>query len=254
MRVEQLEAQIPTAVDVAQTPILADLEAEKLELDQLAQRRSELNAQYKRQIDKLSSEMGKIENELGKRLTKYAEEFLHETVAVKFTRNHPFKVATGAPQINLPTFRIAMTSSTHLAVHDRHTTTSVSESQKEFLDLAFRMTLLDMVAEDGATMLVMETPEASLDSWFMTRAAKMIRKFSPEGGQRMLIATSNVNGTTMIPALLGLIAKNGAVRKLPKSQHNHLIDLMALAEEPGVLRDDDARQKLSDELRSYLGS
>lgn len=254
MRVEQLEAQIPETTDIAQAPILAELQAEKLELDQLAQKRSDLNAQYKRQIDKLSSEMGEIENELGSRLTKYAEEFLHETVVVKFTRNHPFKVATGAPQINLPTFRIAMTSSTHLAAHDRYTTTSVSESQKEFLDLAFRMTLLDMVADDGATMLVMETPEASLDSWFMSRAAQMIRKFSPDGGQRMLIATSNVNGTTMIPALLGLTTKSGTVRKLPKTQQRHLIDLMALAEEPGVLRDDDARKQLSDELRSYLGS
>lgn len=254
IRVEQLEAQIPQTTDATQAPILADLEAEKLELDQLAQKRSDLNKQYKSQIDKLSSEMGEIESELGGRLTKHAEEFLHEKVVVKFTRNHPFKVATGAPQVNLPTFRIAMTSSTHLAVHDRYTATSVSESQKEFLDLAFRMTLLDMVADDGATMLVMETPEASLDSWFMARAAQMIRRFSPDGGQRVLIATSNINGTTMIPALLGLTTKKGSVRKLPKAQQSHLVDLMALAEEPGVLRDDDARQQLSDELRNYVGS
>jgi DNA repair exonuclease SbcCD ATPase subunit len=254
MRVEQLEAQIPQVTDATQAPLLVDLETEKLELDQLTEKRKELNAQYKRQIDKLFSEMGKIENDLGSRLTSYAEAFLHETVAVKFLRNYPFKVATGAPLINLPTFRIAMTSSTHLAAHERSTATSVSESQKEFLDLAFRMTLLDMVANDGATMLVMETPEASLDSWFMARAAQMIRKFSPEGGQRILIATSNVNGTTMIPALLGLIAKKGDLRKLPKSQQSRLVDLMALAEEPGVLRDDEAREKLTAELRSYLAS
>ncbi|WP_407352158.1 AAA family ATPase [Luteimonas sp. R10] len=254
MRVEQLETQIPQAPDVTQTPLLADLEAEKLELDQLAEKRKELNVQYKHQIDKLFSEMGKIENDLAYRLTSYAEAFLHETVVVKFLRNYPFKVATGAPQINLPTFRIAMTSSTHLAAHDRSTATSVSESQKEFLDLAFRMTLLDMVANDGATMLVMETPEASLDSWFMARAAQMIRKFSPEGGQRILIATSNINGTTMIPALLGLITKKGALRTLPKTQQSRLVDLMALAEEPGVLRDDAAREQLTAELRSYLGS
>jgi hypothetical protein len=253
MHVEQLKAQIPETTDATQAPILADLDAEKLELDQLAQKRSDLNAQFKRQIDKLSSEMGEIENELGGRLTKYAEEFLHETVVVKFTRNHPFKVATGAPQINLPTFRIAMTSSTHLAAHDRYTATSVSESQKEFLDLAFRMTLLDMVADDGATMLVMETPEASLDSWFMARAAQMIRKFSPDGGQGILIATSNVNGTTMIPALLGLAGRNGTITKLPKAKQNRVINLMELAEEPGVLKNDEARQKLSDELRRQLG-
>lgn len=253
MRIEQLNAQLPVATDDPQTPLLADLEAERLELAALAEKRADLGVRYKRQIDKLTLEMSALENDLGARLQAYAEQFLHESVSVKFTRNHPFKVATGAAQVNLPTFRIAMTSSTHLAPHDRSTATSVSESQKEFLDLAFRMTLLDMVADDGATMLVMETPEASLDSWFMARAAQMIRKFSPEDGERLLIATSNVNGTTMIPALLGLVGRNGAIRKLPKAKQTHLINLMALAEEPGVLKDDEARQKLSDELRSYLG-
>lgn len=254
MRVEQLEAQIPMDTDATQAPLQADLEAEKIQLDQLAEKRKELTDKYKSQIDKLYSKMGEIENNLATRLKDYAEAFLHEKVSVKFLRNHPFKVATGAPQIYLPTFRIAMTSSTHMAVHDRSTATSVSESQKEFLDLAFRMTLLDMVANDGATMLVMETPEASLDSWFMARAAHMIRKFSPEDSQRMLIATSNVNGTTMIPALLGLIKKDGTQRKLPKTKQGRLIDLMTLAEEPGVLKDDDAREKLTAELRSYLGN
>lgn len=254
MRVEQLEAQIPKSSHVVQATLIADLEVERIELDQLAEKRKEFSVQYKRQIDKLVVEMGEIESDLGSRLTSYAEAFLHETVVVKFMRNYPFKVATGAPQVNLPTFRIAMTSSTHLAVHERSTATSVSESQKEFLDLAFRMTLLDMVADDGATMLVMETPEASLDSWFMARAAQMIRTFSPADSQRMLIATSNVNGTTMIPALLGLVSKDGEVHKLPKAQQGRLIDLMALAEEPGVLGDDEARETLTAELRSYLGS
>ncbi|MCI2245094.1 AAA family ATPase [Xanthomonas sp. PPL568] len=254
MHIEQLNAQLPVVNNDAQTPILADLEAERTELDKLAEKRADLGIKYKRQIEKLTLEMGALENDLGARLQAYAEQFLHESVSVKFTRNHPFKVATGAAQVNLPTFRIAMTSSTHLAPHDRSTATSVSESQKEFLDLAFRMTLLDLVANDGATMLVMETPEASLDSWFMARAAQMIRKFSPDEGERLLIATSNVNGTTMIPALLGLVSRHGVIRKLPKTKRGHLVNLMALAEEPGVLKDDEARQKLSDELRGYLGN
>jgi hypothetical protein len=116
------------------------------------------------------------------------------------------------------------------------------------------MTLLDMIAQDGATMLVMETPEASLDSWFMARAATMMREFSPPDGKRMLIATSNINGTSMIPALLGLFKRDGTPRQLPKAQRNHLIDLMSLAEEPGVLKHDPAREALTRELRTYLGS
>jgi len=254
MQFEQLAAQIPQQGSAASSPLLADLELEKVALEELADKRKELSSRYKRQIDKLYQDMNEVESDLGSRLQRYAEAFLHEKVLVRFLRNYPFKVATGAPQINLPVFRVSMTSSTHLAAHERSSATSVSESQKEFLDLAFRMTLLDLIARDGATMLVMETPEASLDSWFMARAAQMIRQFSPEGSQRMLIATSNINGTTMIPALLGLIKRDGTPRQLPKAQRQHLIDLMSLAEEPGVLKDDDARATLTSELRSYLGS
>lgn len=253
MQIEQLRSQLPIPSDELQTPLLAELEAERLELGRLDETRADLSVKYRGQVDKLAEQMSALENDLGARLQAYAEKFLHERVVVQFTRGYRFKVATGAPQVYLPTFRIAMTSSTHLAPHERLTATSVSESQKEFLDLAFRMTVLDMVANDGATMLVMETPEASLDSWFMERAAQMIRKFSPADGQRLLIATSNVNGTTMIPALLGLVSRNGAIRRLPSSKRSHVVNLMELAEEPGVLKDDDARQKLSNELRRHLG-
>lgn len=252
MRVELLTAQMP---DMSGQPagIEAELDAEKAEIDALAEKRAELGSAYRHQLDLLHEQMKAIENTLGGRLQAYAEAFLHEKVAVNFLRNHRFKLATGAAQVNLPVFRISMTSSTHLAAQERSSPSTVSESQKEFLDLAFRMTLLDMLAQDGATMLVMETPEASLDSWFMARAATMIRRFAPEGGQRALIATSNINGTTMIPGLLGLDRENGP-RTLPASQRQRLVNLMALAEEPGVLRHDPARQKLSDELGGYLGS
>jgi energy-coupling factor transporter ATP-binding protein EcfA2 len=254
MQVEQLAAQVPDTSTSAIGPLFAELEVERLALDQLAEKRTSLSANFKRHIDRLYQEMNAIESDLGARLRRYAEAFLHEKVQVRFLRNSPFKVATGAPQINLPVFRISMTSSTHLAAQERSTATSVSESQKEFLDLAFRMTLLDMIAQDGATMLVMETPEASLDSWFMARAATMMREFSPPDGKRMLIATSNINGTSMIPALLGLFKRDGTPRQLPKAQRNHLIDLMSLAEEPGVLKHDPAREALTRELRTYLGS
>jgi len=76
MRVEQLEAQIPKSSHVVQATLIADLEVERIELDQLAEKRKEFSVQYKRQIDKLVVEMGEIESDLGSRLTSYAEAFL----------------------------------------------------------------------------------------------------------------------------------------------------------------------------------
>lgn len=68
MRIEQLNAQLPVATDDPQTPLLADLEAERLELATLAEKRADLGVKYKRQIDKLTLEMSALENDLGARL------------------------------------------------------------------------------------------------------------------------------------------------------------------------------------------
>lgn len=166
---------------------------------------------------------------------------------MRFERNSPFSLATGVSKVNIPTFRVAMTSGTHATQQVRTSETSVSESQKEFLDLAFRLAVLDMVTDDGAMTLIVETPEASLDTWFMERAADLIRDFATRGSskQRRVIATSNLNGTTMIGHLLGRPA--GSRRK----SGGHLVNLMKLTAQPGVLKDKTAQALFDDEVGKY---
>ena len=68
------------------------------------------------------------------------------------------------------------------------------------------MTLLELAAPAAPSMLVLETPEASLDSVFVPRAADLLRRFAAGmDGSRgtRLIASSNVNREQMIPALFG---------------------------------------------------
>ena len=103
-------------------------------------------------------------------------------------------------------------------------------------------------------MLVIETPEASLDSWFMRRAAELMRRFAPEAvsHRRKLIATSNINGTVMIPALLGLIAEDGVIKKLPIERKNHLVNLLRLTPPSATLQEDKASALLDEELGKYL--
>lgn len=246
-KLEELAIQWPNEIMAANGENPSELASEEAAIEHMRAKRNQLNQDYRAQIAELSTRMEAFEQDLGQRLTAYAEQFLLEKVAVEFSRNASVKIVTGAVPIKVPTFRVSMTSSTHMATHERTEPTSVSESQKEFLDLAFRMTLLDMIGADSGTMLIMETPEASLDSWFMARAAVMIRKFAAEDGATKLIATSNVNGTTMIPDLLGL--KNG--EKLAAKDSHRLINLMALAAEPGVLKDKKAKTNLIAEMRKY---
>jgi hypothetical protein len=110
--------------------------------------------------------------------------------------------------VGFPLFSIKLTSGVFDSENEatsRNSITEVSESQKEFIDLAFRMSVIAEVANNAPSMFVVETPEASLDSVFVPRAGAMIRRFLEENGQsRSLIASVNLNREAMIPALFGV--------------------------------------------------
>ncbi|MCG9053519.1 AAA family ATPase [Laribacter hongkongensis] len=250
---DALNAQRPDST-VEPFSLQGEIEREEEALKLLAEELKAQTACYRKTIEDAEAQMDEFREDLRQRLTDYATAFLQEQVSVSFNNETPFKPATGAGEVHIPSFTINMTSSTHRIAHERRTSNSVSESQKEFLDLAFRMSLLDIVSHEGTTMLVIETPEASLDSWFMRRAADLMCRFAPEAGnlRRKLIATSNINGTVMIPALLCLIDEDGAIKKLPPERKDHLVNLLRLTPRSATLREDKANSLLDEELGKYL--
>lgn len=249
-----LQAQLPASAE-AIGALEAELKAEREALKDMDSQRKDLADSYREFVRVGRDQMDAFKEAVRSKLTVYAEAFLQETVKVQFGSQERTKIATGAGQVGFPSFSILMTSSTHEVAQERLTSDSVSESQREFLDLAFRMTLLDMVCSDGATTLVVETPEASLDSWFMLRAADLMRQFAPADSEpvRNLIATSNINGTAMIPALLGRVGKDGKPRRAGKSKGAQLIDLLKVTAKSNTLKDDAARALIDEELGRVSG-
>lgn len=247
-----LQAQLPTSPEAADA-LQAEFDAERDALKKLDADRKELTEQYRDLVKQGRVQVEAFKETLRTKLTVYAEAFLQETVEVQFGAQDKVKIATGAGQVGMPSFSIRMTSSTHTIPKERLTSENVSESQKEFLDLAFRMTLLDMACSDGATTLVIETPEASLDSWFMLRAAELMRQFAPAGSGpvRNLIATSNLNGTAMIPALLGRMNKDGKAKKSSKTSGAQLVDLLKVTAKSNTLKEGAARALLEQELERF---
>jgi AAA domain len=247
-----LQALLPTSPESVGA-LEAELKAERKALEEMDVNRKGLVDEYRALVQTGREQMEAVKEDLREKLTTYAEAFLQETVKVQFGSQDKVKIATGAGQVGMPSFSILMTSSTHEVVKERLTSDNVSESQKEFLDLAFRMTLLDMVCSDGAKTLVIETPEASLDSWFMLRAADLMRRFAPADSEpvRNLIATSNVNGTAMIPALLGRVGKDGKPRKNGKTRGAQFIDLLKVTAKSNTLKDSAARALIDEELERF---
>ena len=254
LALDMLRAQLPDPPEASRAQE-AELRAERAELDLMDGQRKALTAQYRELIKNGRGQVETFKETLRTKLTAYAEAFLQEKVAVQFDAKDKMKIATGAGQVGIPSFSILMTSSTHEVPKERLTSDNVSESQKEFLDLAFRMTLLDLACSAGAITLVIETPEASLDSWFMLRAAALMRQFAPadSGPVRNLIATSNLNGTAMIPALLGRVGKDGKLRRGSRTTGAQLINLLQVTAKSNTLKEGAARALLEDELGRFHG-
>lgn len=247
-----LQAQLPDAPGTLDA-LEEELKAERAELMRIDGERKAMAETYRGLVKRGRAQVELFKETLRAKLTAYAEAFLQEKVEVHFGAQDKVKIATGAGQVGMPSFSIRMTSSTHEIPKERLTSENVSESQKEFLDLAFRMTLLDMVCADGGTTLVIETPEASLDSWFMLRAAALMRQFAPAGAGpvRNLIATSNLNGTAMIPALLGRVGKDGQPRRAAKTSGAQFVDLLKVTARSNTLKEGAARTLLEQELERF---
>lgn len=88
----------------------------------------------------------------------------------------------------------------------------VSESQKEFVDLAFRMALIKVAGNAQNATIVVDTPESSLDSVFSARAAGVLSDFvGPDSACRLLVA-SNLTDGRLIPTLVReIVEESGEV-------------------------------------------
>lgn len=177
-------------------------------LNQLEVERIELAGQFRELTEAVDQEVRAVSGQIEQAFAKYIRGFLAEQCEIKYTpRVRRLGQRANTDLFTFPHFIPALTSGVHRNVTTvREAGQSVSESQKEFIDLAFRMALLELAAPNAPTMLILETPEASLDSVFVPRAADLLRRFATRSNgavETRLIASSNVNREQMIPALFG---------------------------------------------------
>lgn len=132
-----------------------------------------------------------------------------------------------------PTFRLGMTSGTFGAPAPRRSRADVSMSQGEFIDLAFRLALVEVAAESGPATMVFDAPEASLDALFMRRAGAFLSQFTQDHRENRLIVTSNLTNADMIPALFGAYSPlqgDPEPRVIPRDERKaRVVDLLELA-------------------------
>jgi hypothetical protein len=117
-----------------------------------------------------------------------------------------------------------------------------SEAQRFFLDIAFRMALIDAAGgEDGTATFFCETPETALDISYVDNVVEMFTAFAKK--QHNVLLTANLQSEGIAEKLLGKVAVS--------ERKKRIVNLLSI----GVLSSvqEKARSKFERVLNKMLG-
>ena len=194
---------LPSDIDIDN--LRAAVKEGERELANLQAEQTAAEARYSRIVRKQRKAIDDTLGTVRRRFREYASLVLAERCELNVASEKRSIGQEGA-KFEFPYFEVMMTSGVfNQSLSTRQNAESVSESQREFLDIAFRMALISAVTAGKAdSMLVLETPESSLDSLFVAKAGEAFRHFAEDATRRnVLIASTNLNNEEMLSALLG---------------------------------------------------
>lgn len=132
-----------------------------------------------------------------------SHDFLYEESRLSWTPDRRLVGQTGGETYaEYPAFSVELSGSDFVGVQRRANPAYVSESQREFIDLAFRMALIQVTSPDHAGTICIDAPESSLDAVFVDRAATVLARFADGTSSNRLVVTSNLGAGPLIPELL----------------------------------------------------
>lgn len=260
-------------LNVEAAELTADIEALVRQLppeEQAARRQSDDMAKLKRRVEAMNAELQVKREAFADKLATYRRQiggfaaqvkaafdeiaggFLIEDVSLSWT---PMRVQLGQAgtfgvaltPIEYPSFSIEMTGANFSTVQRRDSPEQVSESQREFIDLAFRMALVRVGTQSQTSTIIIDAPESSLDAVFVNRAAKVLATFANANTTNRLVVTSNLAAGKLIPAMLKAAESN------PRARFDRIVDLFNAGVPTRAMTDLRAEyEELRDELFAQI--
>ncbi|MCP4456487.1 MAG: AAA family ATPase [Cytophagales bacterium] len=138
---------------------------------------------------------------LSNKFSSYIKKMLVEDASLNQQKGMA-RVGQMGDLFEFPTFVAEMAAADRPGLTPRIRPNDVSESQRELIDLAFRLALTEVATETGHATFIMETPEASLDGIAMARVGAALKEFYKQK-DNCLIVTNNLTNAGMISSLFG---------------------------------------------------
>ncbi|WP_445337799.1 AAA family ATPase [Clavibacter sp. CFBP 8614] len=199
-RVEELNSSLPEPSEEMRE---AETEQKVLKrrLARLDAELLEQRTEFERFIAEMTKRILSRAAELEQAFTRYASAFLLESNTLTYA---PLAERVGqmGNSVPFPHFGLTMSGNDFASPTPRSSADSVSESQREFIDLAFRMALVSVASAHSAGTLVIDSPDSSLDAVFETKAAEVLNAYVKSGKLSKLVLTSNLSSGGFIPKLV----------------------------------------------------
>ena len=238
-------------------PQAANIEDYQRTLDTLKRQHSESMAECAARLKDLRELLNRKESIITEKSTELIEAFskltsdllVEDVRLVQDTVRPAYLQSPGllGNEVRVPAFKAEMTSANHAGFVRRSTSDDVSESQRELIDLAFRLALATVLGSTDSCTFVMETPEASLDGLAMRRVGSALARFAAEN-QNRLVVTSNLTNAGIISSLFGDPTDDP---QEVQERLRHVLNLMEVAApNQALLQERDGYQTLLDQAVS----
>jgi hypothetical protein len=145
-----------------------------------------------------------LQEEIADSFQGYLQVFLKERAELVY-QTVKDRIGQSGAIFEFPAFHLTMTGGAVAGQTLRDNPEKVSQSQSEFVDLAFRMALMTVAAEGGPATLVVDAPEASLDFLFAKRAGQQLAAFSRALPQNRVIITSYLPSENLLLTFLASV-------------------------------------------------
>ncbi len=167
----------------------------------------------KRELSNTNAVFSRIQHKIVTAFKKYASLYLDEPCDVAFLSEAELPAKRG-PQVKAPhaAFFPVVSGQT------RPSAQALSDAQRSFVDLAFRMAVIEVwhqTTTHTATMVI-ETPEGAVDIAYMERVATMMRTFGEQG--HTMIITTNLNNSFFLPEVMAHWPKD--------ARRNHILNML----------------------------
>ena len=207
-------------------PKEADIRKQRMELASIRGRLESMKSELTQErldfhdfVKQCSEDLFACSESIVESFTEFASKFLSEKISLTWT-SRAASVGQGGQAIPFPAFELNMSGGDFVQTVRRTSPNDVSESQREFIDLSFRMALM-RTAGSSAAGLVIDAPESSLDAVFAKRAGETLIGFSKDAGNTVVV-TSNLIEGNLLPTLIKGIS-------VTPEKRARLVDLIEVA-------------------------